>query len=275
MERRDTLLRHTFVHLPGIGYATEARLWSEGFTTWDEFFARREDAPVGPVRGQRLEEGLPASREALAEGDHRFFRRRLPGREHWRAYPDFKEDVAYLDIETTGMEADRDAITVVGVYDGRETRFFLPDDLGDLPEALDRYRVLVTFNGATFDLPFLRRSLPDLRFHQIHIDLRYLFARLGMKGGLKSIEKRLRIERSPETADIRGWDAVYLWRRYEQGDEEALDLLLRYNGEDVRNLEPLLEIAYDALRGRCLDDEFRTYSLADATPSVPPPADPA
>lgn len=256
------LLRNTFVHLPGIGYATERRLWASGLATWDDVLDA-DDIPVGATRARRLREGLGASQRALEDGDHRFFRRRLPPREAWRAYGEFRDTMAFLDIETTGMEADRDAITLVGLYDGRETRAYFDDALAELPHDLDRYRLLVTFNGSSFDLPFLRRTFPDLRLHQIHVDLRYVYHRLGMKGGLKAIERRLRIGRSPETQDLRGWDAVYLWRRHQTGDDEALELLLRYNGEDVQNLEPLLDIAYDALQARCTGQEFRTYSLHD------------
>lgn len=256
------MLRNTFVHVRGIGYATERKLWSSGVTTWEEFLGRRRRGTVGPFRSSLLEQGLRQSMEELDAGNHRFFRRHLPTREMWRAFGEFKDNIGYLDIETTGTEAASD-ITLVGLYDGRVTRQYFDDSLEELPEALDRYQVLVTFNGSTFDLPFLERRFPGLRLHQIHIDLRYVYHRLGMKGGLKAIEKRLRIERSPDTQDVRGWDAIWLWERYQGGEARALDTLLQYNSEDVVNLKPLLEIAYDALKGQCLDGEFRTYSLED------------
>jgi uncharacterized protein YprB with RNaseH-like and TPR domain len=62
-----------------------------------------------------------------------------------------------------------------------------------------------------------------------------------------------------------GFDAVRLWRRYEDGDDDALDLLLAYNMEDVVNLEPLAEFAYEGLRSLCLDGGFVT---ADRLPSA-------
>lgn len=30
------MLEHTFVHIPGIGKATEQRLWEQGIRTWAE-----------------------------------------------------------------------------------------------------------------------------------------------------------------------------------------------------------------------------------------------
>ena len=257
------MLQSTFVHVRGIGYVTERKLWEGGLGSWDAYLEDPKAVRLGPVRGRRLEAALHDSQERLRVRDHRFFAAHLPRREYWRAWEEFRDSVAYVDIETTGLESERDEITVIGLFDGAETRYFYEDSLEDFPSALDGYQLLVTFNGSTFDVPFLKRTFPALQVDQIHIDLRYLFARLGMKGGLKAIERRMGIRRSPATEGVRGWDAVYLWRRYQQGDEEALRILLQYNGEDVVNLQPLLEIAYDGLRSQCLHPGFRTYSLKD------------
>ncbi|MDD2471425.1 MAG: ribonuclease H-like domain-containing protein, partial [Dehalococcoidales bacterium] len=58
--------------------------------------------------------------------------------------------------------------------------------------------------------------------------------------GLKKVEIRLGISRTVE--GVGGWEAVLLWRRYQQcGDVQALDTLLKYNAEDVMNLKILRE----------------------------------
>jgi uncharacterized protein YprB with RNaseH-like and TPR domain len=42
---------------------------------------------------------------------------------------------------------------------------------------------------------------------------------------------------------MNGWDALHLWARFEnEGDQEALRLLLEYNREDVMNLIQLERI---------------------------------
>ena len=49
--------------------------------------------------------GLAASRSIrsrLAAGDSRYFARMLAPRDQWRAFPEFKDRVLYLDIETPG-----------------------------------------------------------------------------------------------------------------------------------------------------------------------------
>ncbi len=255
-------MRNSFVHVRGIGYVTERRLWDMGITRWEEFLAR-EEAPLGPARTRRLEEGLQASLDALQEEDHRFFRRGLPAREAWRAFGEFRDAAAYLDIETTGMASEEDEITLIGLYGGGRMHSYVAGETESFPDDLARYRVLVTFNGASFDLPFLHRAFPSLPQDHIHIDLRHVLARLGMKGGLKAIERRMGIERTPRTRHLGGWDAVDLWQRHLRGEDEALDILIEYNREDVVNLETLAEMAYDSLRDLCLSHGFRTYSLRD------------
>jgi len=37
---------------------------------------------------------------------------------------------------------------------------------------------------------------------------------------------------------------VRLWKKYERGNDDALELLIKYNGEDVENLEKLIEMTY-------------------------------
>ena len=112
--------------------------------------------------------------------------------------------------------------------------------LDDFPAAVSRFKMLVTFCGSAFDLPFIRRSFTGLHLDQLHVDLCFLLKRLGFSGGLKQIEGRLGIRRRPETVGLDGYDAVRLWNAHLRGSDEALDLLLAYNEEDVMNMETLL-----------------------------------
>ena len=67
------MLRHTFIHLPGVGQVVESQIWESGVTTWDGFL----DAPDLPsrVRRRRAELGplLDESRARLARADGAFF----------------------------------------------------------------------------------------------------------------------------------------------------------------------------------------------------------
>jgi len=75
------------------------------------------------------------------------------------------------------------------------------------------------------------------------IDLRFVLAAVGLKGGLKGVERAVGIARPGDLADLDGWDAVRLWYEHLDGNPESLRTLVRYNIEDILNLEPLLEIA--------------------------------
>jgi len=154
---------------------------------------------------------------------------------------------AYLDIETTGLFAGPDQITVVGIYlvDGRESRVVQlvgRDVTGQsIIEALEGVETIYTYNGSRFDLPFIKASIGlDLREFCEHRDLMYDCWHCNLKGGLKKVEVALDIDR--ELKGIDGWDAVLLWRRYSvSGDKKALKTLLHYNKEDVVNLKALRE----------------------------------
>ncbi len=263
------MLRQTFLHVPGVGYRTEERLWRAGVGTWEDVGTEKARRLSPHLRGS-LEEEIARSEDALRRGRYRYFAERLPLREHWRTWPEFRRRVGFLDIETTGLDIGRDALTVVGLYDGTRRRSFVRGaNLEDLPQALEACQLLVTFNGSRFDVPFLRRAFPRMRLDQLHLDLMNPLHRLGYWGGLKRIERRLGIERSDETAGMGGFDAVRLWHDYEAGNDDALDTLVAYNLEDVVNLEPLAEFAYTALRSLVLDRGFVTadrYVPVEAAP---------
>ncbi len=252
------MLRQTFLHVPGVGYRTEERLWRSGVESWDDVGTAKA-ASLTPRLQANLATEIASSEEALRRGRYRYFAVRLPAREHWRSWPEVRQKVAFLDIETTGLDIGRDALTVVGLYDGSRTRSFIRGaTLEELPRALEDRQLLVSFNGARFDVPFLRRAFPRMRLDQLHLDLMDPLHRLGYWGGLKRIERRLGIERSDATAGMSGFDAVRLWAEYEAGDDDALDTLVAYNREDVVNLEPLAEFAYTAMRSLLLDRGFVT-----------------
>ena len=84
-------------------------------------------------------------------------------------------------------------------------------------------------------------------FNHVHVDLRFALRRIGFSGGLKSIEQQVGIERCPEARGLDGWDAVRLWREFEHGSEESLEVLLAYNREDIKNLMPLMKKVFEEL----------------------------
>jgi len=248
------VLRHTFIHSPGVGYVTERRIWRHA-PTWDAYLEREDRLRLPDRLKASVRRMVSESERRLAARDHRYFAAWLPTPERWRAYGEFRAEAAYLDIETTGLNWSGDLITLVGLADARGFRTYIRGaDLDELPADLRRSKVLVTFNGTHFDLPVLRNAFPVLP-PLLHIDLQYPMRRLGYRGGLKKLERRLGLERPDDVKGLTGSDAVKLWRRYERGDEDSLDALIEYNRQDVENLRPLMDFAYASLRAKCLGGE--------------------
>ncbi len=145
---------------------------------------------------------------------------------------------AYLDIETCS----NGDVTVVGIFrEDAGLRHLVGGEITDVAlwGALEGVDTLCTFNGDRFDLPILERQLRlDLRGQFTSLDLLRECRRCGLKGGLKKLEERFGIARA--TRGMSGWDAMRLWERYQnEGDREALDILLAYNRDDVMNLVQL------------------------------------
>jgi uncharacterized protein YprB with RNaseH-like and TPR domain len=234
------MIRSTFRMAPGVGRWQEARLWESGVATWDDFPA----APavlLGTALDGRIREAIGRARAALAARDVEALARMLPRAERWRLYAAFARDAAFLDVETDG-----ERLTAVGVLDRDGPRVFLAGrDLDRFPEASRAWRLLVTYNGLAFDVPALRRAFPGWRPPRAHVDLCHLWRRLGHAGGLKLLEAETGVGRPPHLQAIRGRDAARLWRAHEQGDREALRLLVDYNLHDAVNLQALMDLGYN------------------------------
>jgi len=247
------VLRATFLHLPGVGPATEADLWRQGVLDWRDLARGTGVDSLPPRVRARWDAELAASERALAGRDAAWFGRRLPDRELWRLYPEFRPETAFLDIETTSLSPYEGIVTVVSVHGRGATRSFVAgEDLEELPAYLRAFPLLVTFNGSRFDVPFLEATFPQLQIPPVHIDLRFLLYRIGVAGGLKRIEATLGLGDRSGVEGIDGLAAVRLWQEYRRGSRSALDRLVKYNRADTTNLEPLLELACRELTGRLL-----------------------
>jgi hypothetical protein len=238
------MLHHTFIHLPGVGAHRERALWKQGIMDWGRFL---EAAESRMLRQRIYESAVPLVRQSLdavTARDPGFFRGRLPSREMWRLYPEFSAQALFLDIETTGLEAEYHDVTMIGALGGGKLALFIRGiNLDQFPAYVAQFPLLVTFNGSQFDVPFLRVHFPEARLDQAHIDLRFVMASLGYRGGLKNIERNLGLRRDQAIQGVDGFEAVALWHRYRRGDRAALLKLALYNLTDVVNLVELLQIS--------------------------------
>ncbi|MBM4782347.1 MAG: ribonuclease H-like domain-containing protein [Archangiaceae bacterium] len=235
-------LERTFQLSKGVGPYRERELWAQGLETWEQFEAA---AAKGVVMSKSIDtatlEKIAQARAALAKNDLATLAGLVSPKEHWRLYPHFVDQAAFFDIEADGDNVP----TVVGVMD-REgvVSFERGKTLPDLPARLAKSPIWVTFNGAVFDVPVLEKAFEDVEFPRplVHIDLRFLVRRTGLKGGLKGIEEALKLHRPPHLKGVKGFDAIRLWREWtEQKNVTALRILLEYNLYDAINLRSVLE----------------------------------
>ena len=234
------MLKRTFSHCEGISTDTEQLLWNNGISTWEDFLQKHHEINFLPQsKLDKIKTEILFSQEHLQNNNISYFKQKIPPKEHWRL-SDYGK-IAFVDIETTGLSKYTDIITMIGIYDGQTAKSYISGiDLEDAKEHLKKFDIIVTFNGKTFDLPFIEYKFNE-KYDYIHLDLRFMLKEFGFSGGLKNIEKELGINRGDEIANIDGREAVRLWRKYKLGDKDALNLLLKYNHEDIINLKYLLE----------------------------------
>ena len=173
-----------------------------------------------------------------------YFLNRLAPPDTIRVLPHFLSNVAYLDIETTGLRAS-DPITAIAIHGPRGTRCFVRGrNLVDFLRETRGLSLLVTYNGSSFDLPRIRREF-GINLAIPHLDLKPCLQALGYPGSLKRCEEALGIRRRAEEA-ITGIEAAALWTLHEAtGDEAALLKLVQYNLRDAISLELLAIEVYN------------------------------
>ena len=238
------MLQNTFIHIQGIGTITEQRIWESGLKHWDAF-SDDISIPLSDSRKYLLNEGIEESRQHLYKDNPVYFSKCLPANQSWRFFPEFRDSTVYLDIETTGLDRYFNDITTIALYNGHEIKTYVNgQNLDDFIEEIYKYKVIVTYNGKSFDVPFLEHYF-NIRLDHAQIDLRYVLYSLGFKSGLKGCERQLGMDRG-DLSDIDGFFAVLLWDEYQRtGDQKALDTLLAYNIQDTVTLENLLVTAYN------------------------------
>lgn len=248
------MLLNTFCHIKGITENTEKTLWQKDVICWDDFLEKHNQLGLPKKKTAKIIDAIMNHKYLYKKNDYSFFNTKT--NLHWRVWRELRDSCCYLDIETTGLDKVRNHITTIGVFDGKTSKVFVQGkDLHKFGEYIQDKKLLVTFNGACFDLPFIEKQMGLVLKNKFHVDLRFAMKKLGYSGGLKRIEKELGVMRDDDLDGVDGFEAVRLWYKYKKGDTAALEKLMKYNEADVINLEPLMEFTFNKLR----EQEFLSY----------------
>lgn len=234
------MIRNSFLFLPKIKFKKEQKIWNQGIKDWEDFLANNVRGISARAKHYYNRQILLAKR-ALYNGDSNYFIDKLPATQTWRLYDFFRDEAVFLDIEASGSR-NNSFLTVIGLFDGYDTKIMVNSynlNIAALKQEFKKFKLLITYNGSSFDIPFLNKKYPGLLPRIPHFDLRHACNNIGLNGGLKEIELKLGIKRRNKIIEkFYGGDPLKLWRMFKAtGDKYYLELLVKYNEEDVINLK--------------------------------------
>lgn len=172
-----------------------------------------------------------------------------------------KEDILFLDIETTGFTAKSSSLYLIGCVYFRRGSFYLIQWFAERPEEeravleaffsfAASYRILVHFNGNHFDIPYMEQKCAQygLSYSFNGFEGTDLYLRISpLKQFLKlpnCKQKTLEAFLGTDREDtLSGGDLISVYQHYvKEPSEESYDALLLHNAEDIQGLVRLLPI---------------------------------
>tara|TARA_Y100000310_G_C20570828_1_gene757925 strand:- start:130 stop:765 length:636 start_codon:yes stop_codon:yes gene_type:complete len=205
------MIRKSFIFLDKISFKTEQNIWQQDINDWDIFLKTKKIKGISSLRKHYYDRQIQEAKKQLFKENSTYFTTLLPKKETWRLYQYFKEETCFLDVEVDSQGK----IILLGIADNDQTKILIKN-VNLEPETtqteLNKYKLIITFNGSSFDLPKLKKQL-----------------KLNRPQNLKG---------SP----------VGLWKTFHaSGDQEWLDLLIDYNKEDIENLQAITNYCYREL----------------------------
>ncbi len=192
------------------------------------------------------------------------------------------EDLLFLDTETTGLKGGAGTVAFLiglGRFEGERfvvTQFLMRDYdeepfvLTPVLEALGRCKAVVTFNGASFDMPLLQTRLIMNRLHQGYeappnLDLLHIARRVYKLRVRQCTLGRLEEEvfGTPRVDDLPGSQVPERYFEYIRTRELALlDDILAHNAQDILSMARLLyALAHLHEQPLSAQDQRDLYSL--------------
>ena len=149
-------------------------------------------------------------------------------------------NIGFFDIETTGFHPEKDEILVVCIANNATSRVKVIKKGKMTEEEVIReslssmliYGSIVSWNGSSFDVPFLskRAQKYGLRFnHKFHVDLMKKSSKFlpNVEKSLESMASALLID-----ANLTEYDAS-IWKMAKRGDKNAMNYIVEHCSSDV------------------------------------------
>ena len=225
------MITEAFLHCKGIGPVKLEQLNNCGIKNWYDVLSKPSRIPFKDPLATDFINEVERSKNAFDRNDIPYLAKTFLPREQWRILGYFFDKASFFDIETSGL-AYYDITTLIACYHkGKLYEFAAGENLDDFLNLLDEIELLISFNGASFDVP---RTLDTFHIPELpcpHIDLRWLCYHGDYKGGLKSIANSMGFQRPPGLSDV---DAITLWNQWKyEKNYAARSLLIRYCHADV------------------------------------------
>lgn len=187
-------------------------------------------------------------------------------------------ETVILDIETTGLSRKNDLIITIGLLYGEDdevvTEQYFAEALADevkliekFLERINSFETVLTYNGDSFDLPFIREKINFYGFEDFNanqIDL-YKTVRkykdiLGLqKINQKEVEKYLHIERRES---LKGSDVALLYKNFLLKGVSSEEIIL-HNKYDLINLHKILKIEEVIADKMTVETDLGIFTIKD------------
>lgn len=172
-----------------------------------------------------------------------------------RSISDNPDDVLYFDIETTGLSPMRSDLYIIGYGYIQDNLYHInllfnddgisePDMLSEFSDLIKKYKYLVSYNGGTFDIPYIRT-----KFKQF--DIADTLDTITSIDVYKTTRKYKKIFQLPSVKQvdiedivgfkrqsyISGGDLIAAYKNYlHNNSQELLQSMLTHNLDDIRGL---------------------------------------
>lgn len=173
----------------------------------------------------------------------------------------YDEEAVFLDIETTGLSPMRSFIYLIGLVfiDLKEMTMHITQIIAEdrdeeeeilklMKERLKGYKTVVTYNGNSFDLPFIAKRSERYGIEPIAMDSFDMYEKLRLHkdtlklDGLKqkNIEKKLGITREDR---YNGGECISFYKDYVKNkNQESFDRFVLHNYDDLLYMPATMSI---------------------------------